>query len=846
MDIFKPRAGFTKTKILLTACICSVSLSAQAQQLGVVGDLVTVKNSTTTLSTPNISAGGIVDSITNIPVSGPLSFPTFNFTLETSAVAAGTYTFAAGFIIQQQGDGRRLEISIPSVSMAIGAGPTLAGTVAAAQTVSVRGKNSDSSITAVATVSNNVATFDGSNLSFNADNQLSKIVAAGTGSNAILADVINTIDAASGAYSYAVFLKQTGGPGNVKFGHNVGGTFAAYPCNDGSAFTLGTTTLASTFTGASALQGELRFTSSGTVLSGAKIFATGTTCAVFGTTTTTTTTTSITTSTATSFTTTTAATPTTIPTTTPTTATQTEAQIDAALGTLASVDLTSPTVSEGDKTLVASLVKDAGTNAESAATAILSSTTNTAAATASARAALESLSSVFGVSGQLTAGGTAQSTAALTAAISSAAAVLDALSTRTDLTQTQKDAVQASAEALVTNITSNIAATSSSKDAAAIAASLSSVLQGVTRAGGTVTTALAISTQETSNALANSAAEDILKKFFPGKSSSAGAGALTDTDRGRSRLLTGSMSMTVADPAKFVSSSANRELTKDLATSLGVSSSFVFITPVTNNLSRALDTSKTLEELIAGAVGGGASVSLSENDQVNITVDNSLFHTELVGAHIVPTVMPEGASFLADGSVILVSDELSFTVAPAPRDFDAFSAALSSSFSASTSVNQATGTYLLETSDAKASLTFAFEDITPTIGGGTGSVVFGGLDGSPTDAGYKLTITFADGSTQSMLPYVADANYLDSLALAGFLASIDRSTGIITIDNGARFKPDFLVRPLTVSEQTFVNNNSTNDTNGITFIVQADVNGDGLDDVRILSPVGTQVLYTLP
>ena len=162
-------------------------------------------------------------------------------------------------------------------------------------------------------------------------------------------------------------------------------------------------------------------------------------------------------------------------------------------------------------------------------------------------------------------------------------------------------------------------------------------------------------------------------------------------------------------------------------------------------------------------------------------------------------------------------------------------------FSATVTRNTASGSLLLENSDVKASMTFAFEDASGT-GSNPGQVSFAGPTGDPADPGYKYSVTYADGATQSMLPYVADSNFLDSLDNVGFLGAIDRSTGIVTLSNGLQIKPDFFVRPLSAAAQVFLNNNGV-DSNGVGFAAIGDVNGDGIDDYEIISSIGQQTLY---
>ena len=62
------------------------------------------------------------------PASG-FNVPVFSYTLESSAVPDGVYTFRAGFVIDDDNSSRRIEISIPGITMTF-AGGVLSGSIA--------------------------------------------------------------------------------------------------------------------------------------------------------------------------------------------------------------------------------------------------------------------------------------------------------------------------------------------------------------------------------------------------------------------------------------------------------------------------------------------------------------------------------------------------------------------------------------------------------------------------------------------------------------------------------------------------------------------------------------------
>lgn len=97
--------------------------------------------------------------------------------------------------------------------------------------------------------------FNGSSLSFSAADQIALIQAQG----GILADIVSAIDNTGLSYTYSVILANTAGDAFV-FGHDVPGTFTAFPTSVGGEFSLpGTAGNAGTLTGGHMLTGSVTF-----------------------------------------------------------------------------------------------------------------------------------------------------------------------------------------------------------------------------------------------------------------------------------------------------------------------------------------------------------------------------------------------------------------------------------------------------------------------------------------------------------------------------------------------------------------------------------------------------------
>ena len=116
----------------------------------------------------------------------------------------------------------------------------------------------------------------------------------------------------------------------------------------------------------------------------------------------------------------------------------------------------------------------------------------------------------------------------------------------------------------------------------------------------------------------------------------------------------------------------------------------------------------------------------------------------------------------------------------------------------------------------------------------------------PADPAYRFSVTFEDGSTQSLLPMIAAPQFYDSLSTQGFDIQTDRSTGVIITDR-ARFRPDYFSKPATSFEILFLNSNA--DASGVAYI-PTDANGDGIEDFIVITRINgvatAQVVYRLP
>jgi hypothetical protein len=110
-----------------------------------------------------------------------------------------------------------------------------------------------------------------------------------------------------------------------------------------------------------------------------------------------------------------------------------------------------------------------------------------------------------------------------------------------------------------------------------------------------------------------------------------------------------------------------------------------------------------------------------------------------------------------------------------------------------------------------------------------------------SDLGYVYSLTYRDGTQQSVQPYFHDDAYVASLRGRGIEVKVNRNNGVISAA-GASFRPSYFVRALDASTREFWL--ARRDTSGLAYR-GADLNGDGTSDIEVISATGVQVVYRL-
>ncbi len=260
---------------------------------------------------------------------------------------------------------------------------------------------------------------------------------------------------------------------------------------------------------------------------------------------------------------------------------------------------------------------------------------------------------------------------------------------------------------------------------------------------------------------------------------------------------------------------------------------------------------------LARAFGGGSVAAVTQaglnvlaaNDMavevdavtgaMRVRAGAEVFAATSTAVRLVPSTIPEGVNYLADGRAVAVADGVAIELAPAAADILGFAAATEKAgFPASFRSN---GSFSLSLpASERFSGTFAFEPLGAATGS-CGTISFDAPGGAVNADAYAFVMRCANGIRQRILPFVDNAAYFDSLVAAGRSVRVNRSTGVITIATVGRFKPSFFVTPLKTADQTFLTQNGS----GGIALRNRDANGDGKTDIEIVSSTGVQVLFAV-
>jgi hypothetical protein len=225
---------------------------------------------------------------------------------------------------------------------------------------------------------------------------------------------------------------------------------------------------------------------------------------------------------------------------------------------------------------------------------------------------------------------------------------------------------------------------------------------------------------------------------------------------------------------------------------------------------------------------------------VTVSLPGEVYSGIIVSVKSVPSTVPSGIRFRADGRGVIVNGGVAIEIAPAPVNLLRFAATVEAAgFRFSIRSNAAISLDL--GNQQRFSGVFAYDNLAGFETSTCGALSIIEPTGPEYTAEYAYGIRCANGIVQRVQPYVEAVDFVDSIRAAGFAVRIDRSSGIVNIVGEARFKPGFIVAPMTSQERLY--HGANKDRFGLAY--RAQQRPDGRFDYVILSPAGAQMLHAV-
>ena len=819
-----------------------ITFAEPPPQLSLTDNMVTVSGA----DAASVGPGGVVEPFTELPSTEVFSFPTLSFGLDTSGAFAynlgistptvsSSYRFRAGMVIYDPADldsGRRLELDIPGVTMTIDNDGNLNGEIGR-QNFNVWGRTSDTeTAVAVPVPINTPITFSENTFEFDAATLIGLIQSDGSD----LGNALSNIRTEGQTFNYLLVLKQEMNPANpdepdVALGSKHDGEFTPFltveagaGAADGFVGNLGNPprSLNGLYADGYRLTGEVRFAvaSTGPVVPGPTDPGGG-------------------------------ALP---PPSLPDNAVTANNQL---MNAIADIDVSQiPDDGVIDPDVVAS-INNVLDDADTLADIVTADLVNEDISAGQAIDTLATLNDALEPVGTAIQAGADIELATVTDVIDGIGDVIDALDDPT-LSPALMEAVQAAAQSTLAAVPELVADDADPDSTEAILDSASTLVNAVVGQDATLEGAF--------KAAAQALAESVLRKSLDDMAAELGRDraefTFTDGESTRALLaenttlldrvlevaaisLTGGTQLDAAATQSAieeagVSPAGAEALTADL-------NQFVIPTGVVVEIDdQANDVVDLLNDVLLDARITAAADSTIGS--IEFTSDSGAIEAFVTDVAIVPDSVPEGVFIRPDGSGVIIEDCVAITLAPSPADPIEFVRFIESvgvgEYTTAIRDNGILALTHTPTGDA-FNATFAFDFI------GSGEPVemtTYTLEGNdPADSEYKIEVTFEDGSTQFLLPMMAAPQFYDSMTAMGFEMETDRSTGVISIDNGSRFRADYFSWPAESFEILYLNGNA--DEFGVAYI-PTDANGDGIDDYRVITRIDGvavgQTLYRLP
>lgn len=242
------------------------------------------------------------------------------------------------------------------------------------------------------------------------------------------------------------------------------------------------------------------------------------------------------------------------------------------------------------------------------------------------------------------------------------------------------------------------------------------------------------------------------------------------------------------------------------------------------------------------ALSGEATISVdSATGATTFSLPGETYAGVISSVRKVPSTVPNGIRFRADGRATLVTDGTAIDIAPSAYNLVNFVDAVE--VAGFTYTQNSNASFTLDLGDGSTFVgAFGYDNLTGAdLTSACGSVSVTEPSGAFNAPGYSFGIVCANGITQTVVPFLANANYLSSIQASGLTATTNRNTGVITVSGGVgELKPSFFTATPTAAELQY--HTAAKDSLGIAT-QSTDINGDGIMDYKVITATNVQVLY---
>lgn len=245
-----------------------------------------------------------------------------------------------------------------------------------------------------------------------------------------------------------------------------------------------------------------------------------------------------------------------------------------------------------------------------------------------------------------------------------------------------------------------------------------------------------------------------------------------------------------------------------------------------------------------GAALSETSIAIDEaTGAVTINLPGESYSASIISIRSIPAVVPQGIKTRSDGRVTVVTRGAAIDLTPSAFGFIEFVATVNEA--GFTYDQTANGSFILDIGNNQTfSGAFGYDNLANAdLTSACSAISVTEPTGAENAASYAYGVSCGGGVNQRVLPFVAASDFYPSLKASGMTATTDRSTGIIGISGLGSFKPSFISSDELTAVERF--DWLTNQDQFGIYMQEADVNGDGVTDIKVLTGDSIQVLYGL-